>query len=346
MRITAVLILAFAGPATLRADSAWKREIVDLTRLDVLHTVVKRYTHSIAPAGSAFAVFDTNVVRLIDPRDGREIQTLTGHGGLIHDSGWSRDGRLVATSGYDETLRVWESATGKQLLNVKPLASFACSVAISPDSKSVAAGSSDDGKLVVVDIATGKSRSFQTPDKILFAVDFTPDGRQLLVNHVIQNPADTSLRVYNVADFTEVKIPVKGHVGSYAVSPDGRTLAWSNPQGSIVLLETTGWTELRRFDGHLLGATSLAFHPCGRYLASSGRDGAVRLWNVESAKEINSLPIKGEVDSRIAFGSDGATLVVATADATVKVYGHREPVSGASRPAPELPKIEAPAPGK
>lgn len=332
-RLPAIVLLAFLGPVGVRADSTWRRELVDLTRLEVLNTVAKKYTHSIAPAGSAFAVFDANVVRLVDPKDGRELQSLTGHGGMIHDSGWSRDGRLVATSGYDETVRVWDAATGKQILNCRPLASFACSVAFSPDGKWVAAGSSDDGQLKIVEVATGKKiREIQTPDTALYALEFTPDGTHLIVNHTVLNRGDTSVRIYKLSDATEVKTAIKGPATSFALSRDGRSFAYSTPRGTLLLLETAGWTEQRQFDGHQTGAASLAFHPCGRFLASSGRDGAVRIWDVDTGKQVNTLPIKGEVDSRLAFGAEGNTLVVATADATVKLFGRRDPLTGSASP--------------
>ncbi|MBV8881031.1 MAG: WD40 repeat domain-containing protein [Planctomycetaceae bacterium] len=340
MRLPAFVLLALLAPGAVGADSGWRQKVVDLTRLEVLSTVDKKYTHCISPSGTAFAVFDANVVRLVDPRDGHELQALAGHGGMIHDAGWSRDGRLIATSGYDETIRVWETATGKQVLNVKPLASFACSVAFSPDGRWLAAGGSDDGQLKIIDVSTGRvAREIKTADTALYAVEFTPDGSHLIVNHTVMNRGDTSLRIYKLSDWTEVKSSIKGPATSFALSRDGRLFAYATPGGTIVLLETGGWTELRSIDAHPFGASSLAFHPRGRHLASSGRDGAVRLWDTQHGRLVNTLAIKGEVDSRLAFGSDEDSLVVATADATVKLFGRREvPNAISPRPAAPAPK--------
>lgn len=342
MRVAAVLTLALLAPGIGLADSAWRRVVVDLRRLEVLNVVEKKYTHCLCAGGNGFAVFDGNVVRLLDARNGKETQTLVGHDGKIHDSAWSRDGRLLATSGFDSTVRVWEAATGKMLVNVRPFANFACSVAFSPDGKWVAAGSSNDGQLKIYEVATSKAlREVQTPDSTLFAMEFSPDGRLLAVNHTAMNPADCSLRLFKTSDLSEQKLPLAGPVGGFSFSRDGRFLAASDMGGSVALLETAGWTELRRLEGHQGGVSSLAFHPEGRYLASSGHDGAVRIWDVETPTLVNTLPIKGQVDSRLAFGPDGATLHVATSDATVKLFGRPGSLRDAAPPA-----VPAPAPGK
>jgi WD40 repeat protein len=342
MRVPAVVLLALLAPLPASADLSGRQKVVDLTRLELLTTVDKRYTHCLAPSGTAFAVFDANVVRLVDPADGRELQSLNGHLGMIHDAGWSRDGSLIATSGFDETVRVWEASTGRQVLNVKPLPSFACSVAFSPDGRQIAVGSSDDGQLKVIDVASGRIRGFQTPDLTLYAVEFTPDGRRLVVNHTPSKPGDSSVRIFNLSDWSEVKTAIRGTATSFALSRDGKLFAYSTPVGVISILETSSWNEVRSFEAHPGGASSLAFHPRGRFLASSGRDGAVRVWNALTAAPVLRLGIKGEVDSRLVFGADEESLVVATADATVKRFGRRAVPIG---PPPSAGPGRTPVPG-
>jgi WD40 repeat protein len=324
-RAALVAILAVLGAQGARADSSRRREIVDLTRLELLRSIGKGYTHSLAPGGQAFAVFDANVVRLIDTGDGKEIQTLNGHAGLIHDSGWSRDGRLIATAGYDAAVHIWDVSTGKSQLRVYPHAGYACSVAFSPDSKWLATGGSEDGLIKMYDVASGRLvRTIPTPDVSIYAMGFTSDGRYIVVNHSLANRADSSMRVFKTGDGTEVKNLITGAVSAFALSRDGRLLAYSNARGSIILLETGGWTEVKRLDGHPMGASSIAFHPISRYLASTGRDGAVRIWDSDTGKAVNTLQAKGETDPRLVFGADGLTLVVSSTDGTVRVYGRPE----------------------
>lgn len=320
-----VLMALVLGPAPARADSSRRRDVVDLTRLELLRTVEKGWSHSISPGGHAFAMFDANTVRVIDTFEGKELQALHGHTGLIHDSGWSRDGRYLATSGYDASVRVWDVTTGKTIQTIYPHAGYACSVAFSGDGKTLATGGSEDGLIKLYDVATSRCiLPIQTPDISIYAVAFTPDGRHLVVNHSLANRADSSLRIFQAANGAEVKLPPTGPVTSFSIARDGRTIAYSNARGSIVVLETQGWSEVRKLEGHQTGASSIAFHPVSRYLASTGRDGAVRIWDVETGKTIHTVNVKPETDSRLVFGADGSTLVVSSADGVVRVFGKSE----------------------
>lgn len=333
-RALSVLLLAVLASAPARADSSRRRAVVDLTRLELLRSISKGWTHSLSPGGQGFAVFDGNLVRLFDTDEGKEYQTLTGHVGLIHDSGWSRDGRQIATSGYDAAVRVWDVSTGKSAPPIYPHAGYACSVAFSADGKWLATGGSEDGLVKIYEIGTGRVlRVIQTPDISIYAMAFTADGRHLVLNHSLANRADSSMRIYKTGDGAEVKNVVTGPVSAFAVSRDGRSVAYSNVRGAIILLETVGWTETKRLEGHQAGASSLAYHPITRYLASTARDGTVRIWDTDTGKVINTIPVKGETDARLVFGSDGLTLVVSSGDATVRVYGRPESPINAGRPA-------------
>jgi len=321
---------------------------VDLTRLDLLRSFERGWTHGLAPGGQAFALFDANVVRLFDTFEGKEVQTLSGHAGLIHDCGWSRDGRLLATAGYDAAVHIWDVATGKSLLRLYPHAGYACSVAFSADGNWIATGGSEDGMIKIFDSATGRAvrATIQTPDLSIYAMAFTPDGRYLVINHSLANRVESSMRIFKTSDGSELKNVVTGPVSAFAISRDGRTLAYSNARGSILLLETGGFTEVRRLDGHQTGASSLAFHPISRYLASSGRDGAVKIWDSDTGRAINTLAIKGETESRLVFGSDGLSLVVSSTDGVVRVYGRPEArLRFTDGPAPENDS-RIPRPGK
>jgi WD40 repeat protein len=78
--------------------------------------------------------------------------------------------------------------------------------------------------------------------------------------------------------------------------------------------------ELRTFTGHTRGVHSIAFSPDGRLLASGGRDGAIKLWELPGGTQLRTLT--GHTDSvlSVAFSQNGQTLASGGSDETVKIW--------------------------
>ena len=65
-----------------------------------------------------------------------------GHTGYVRSVAFSPDGQRLATGGTGST-KIWDSATGKELLALKGHAGFVRSVAFSPDGQRLASGNED-----------------------------------------------------------------------------------------------------------------------------------------------------------------------------------------------------------
>jgi hypothetical protein len=68
---------------------------------------------------------------------------------------FSPDGQRIVTGGRDQTAKVWELASGKELLTLKGHSGLVLSVAFSPDGQQIATGSGD-GTAKVWEAATGQ----------------------------------------------------------------------------------------------------------------------------------------------------------------------------------------------
>jgi len=71
---------------------------------------------AVAPDQHRFATADHDgQVELWNLDTGERVLSFQGHTGAVTTVAWSPDGALVASSGYDQTARIWDPATGKQL---------------------------------------------------------------------------------------------------------------------------------------------------------------------------------------------------------------------------------------
>ena len=68
---------------------------------------------------------------------------------------FSPDGKRIVTGSQDRTVKVWDAATGQELLSLKGHTSCVTSVAFSPDGKRIVSGSQDK-TVKVWDAATGQ----------------------------------------------------------------------------------------------------------------------------------------------------------------------------------------------
>ncbi|HCX29960.1 MAG TPA: hypothetical protein DHU55_09370, partial [Blastocatellia bacterium] len=94
-------------------------------------------------------------VTLWDVASGREIGALKGHGKGVTQVAFSRDGRLLASSSTDNTIKIWDVAARRELRTLSGHTANIDSIDFSPDSH-LLASASDDGGTFLWDANTGE----------------------------------------------------------------------------------------------------------------------------------------------------------------------------------------------
>src|SRR5207249_5432079 len=184
------------------------------------------------------AADDDGIITLHDTKMGGVIGKFKAHAGGIQALTFSPDARLLATAGADNTIKLWDMATQKELAGVSshkesaPQGSLqsARGLAFSPDGSLLASASFAE-MVGILRVATGQAEAPLTGIKQGCAgVAFAPDGRTLAVAC-----EDGNVRLWNLATRREVLVLRHGKVSLLFVefSPDGRTLVSVCEKGTM-----------------------------------------------------------------------------------------------------------------
>ncbi|NIM14810.1 MAG: hypothetical protein GTO45_22710 [Candidatus Aminicenantes bacterium] len=102
------------------------------------------------------------------------------HSGTVNCVAVSPDGKYIVSGSYDQTLKLWDKSSGKEIRSFKGHEGDVSSVGFSPDGKHLISGSYDN-TLKLGDAATGKEiRTFKGHTDRIWSVGFAPDGKTVL----------------------------------------------------------------------------------------------------------------------------------------------------------------------
>jgi len=234
------------------------------------------------PAGRWLAVGHAEGELLLWDLQGaaREPRRVRAHDGGVRSVAFSPDGTLLATSGTDGRVRLWQVPSWRLHRDLAVHRDVAMGLAFRPDGELLASGGLDgvvhvsrtgSGKLVHK-LGGGRGSRMR-----IYGVTFSPDGKRLAFGHF-----DGSVEVHDLAGGAPQRL--EGHRGRIqwlSFHPDGRRLGTPSTDGTWRLWDLETGTH-RVFEGHRSELNFLRFDPAGRLAATTSDDGTVRLWDVEA----------------------------------------------------------------
>ncbi len=246
--------------------------------------------------------------------------TLRGHTGGLRNIAYSPDGKRLATASDDKSAKVWDAATGQELLTLCCHEAVVYGIAYSPDGGRLAT-SSTDKTAKIWDAATGQELlTLRGHTDAIRGIAFSPDGTR-----VATGSYDRTAKVWDAQTGKEL-LTLVGNTGGIvrvAFSPDGTRLATGSysddPEHTAKVWDATTGQVLLTLKGHTNIVYSLAFSPDGKRLATASGDGTAKVWDSISGQLLMNLFVHGQALG-VAFDPGGTRLATGAADGTAKVW--------------------------
>jgi hypothetical protein len=254
----AALVLAMLGYVTWKDYDVARRELAFFTSLaasapkDEQFDRVMRYALQAYPARGHLpwlTPFSTELEGKLagGAQSTRLHRTLKGHTNAVRSAAFSPDGRRVVTASSDNTARLWEAGSGKEIAVLKGHVGLVLSAAFSHDGMRVVTASEDKtARLWEAD--SGKEITvLEGHTDLVHSAAFSPDG-----SRVVTASSDATARLWEAEGGKEIVV-LKEHtnsVQSAAFSPNGKHVVTVSYDTTARVWEADGGREIAVLKGH------------------------------------------------------------------------------------------------
>jgi WD40 repeat protein len=286
--------------------------------------------HSLAfsPEGDTLAIGDGKGWVRLCPLPASQLEalpphTLPGRGMQVNCVSFSPDGKWLASADDDRIVRIWARASSQNVGMLYGHKEAVHSVRHAPQGN-VLISAGYEGNIYLWDIsAPAQGRLLAVLSGHTLEINdllITPDG-----NYIISGSSDNTLRVWEFATGRCIQVleEANGHSKSLALDPCKLLVAAAGWSGDIRLYrldEEKRLEHLRSFKAHATRVAKIALSPDGTRIASCGLSGIIRLWEVGTGRQLQSLHGHTQPVQALAFHPSGKLLASGGEDESVRLW--------------------------
>lgn len=230
-----------------------------------------------------------------------ELVLQTGHSKKVEAVVFSPDGNWVASGSFDNTIKIWDMAAGRELRTLNGHTGAVKTLFWSADGRLLISGGNDRTVRIWNAESGLEMRRFDFQVGTVEAAALTADGLKLAAGG-----SDGTVLLWNAANGQEL-FRFSGHSGAVsalAFSGDGSVLASGSNDNTVKIWDAVKGGKLKSLKGHTGEIGTLQFSRNGAMLASGSADKTIRIWNTTGWRLLSLLNGHSATLIAVCFVSD------------------------------------------
>ncbi|GAD85282.1 hypothetical protein FEK33_12470 [Nocardia asteroides NBRC 15531] len=261
-------------------------------------------------------------IHVYDVATRKLLHDKRGHTGIVFGTATSDDGRLLASTGADGTVRIWSAGDDPNpLRTIEVPARPAMTDPTFDRTGSTVLAVGIDGHLRAWDVSSGNPLfDIAVSDQPVTQLVVSPD-REI----VVSAGKDGVVRIHETRSGRTIGTfpPVGTVINTVNFANSGKLLAVAGADHRVRILDVATRKQIRvSEDGHRNEITDVAFSADDQLVITGGHDGEVRLWNAADLRQVGPpLPGGGaRAAQTLAVDKDGTHVAVGYDEGGIRLW--------------------------
>ena len=241
---------------------------------------------------------------------------INGHDDLVHSVHISPDNRRIVSGSSDNTIRIWDIETRKELIKVEGHKNVVKSVCFSPNGKCFVSCGYDEVIRIWDSYKGTLLLNLIGHKEKINCVKYSRDG-----NLIASGSCDHTVRIWDSESGIEKRrFEGQSVINSVCISPNGKRVISGSNDNSVRLWSLDSNFKKLKLHGHAHHVTCVDFFHDGIRIVSGSLDKTIRVWDTKYGTAL--LTFEGHTDgvNSVCISLDGARVASASADNTINIW--------------------------